>query len=99
MAIPLFRALGRRTHAISLLPVILYFRRQFLNAREKCRHLPDVLIADRLTPGRHAGVTNSGADSVIDMPFGIIERVENELRHRRVKRLLERAGFVVERAM
>ena len=86
-------ALGR--NAKVRLPVLLNCRRKLVQSRQKRGQLPHVLITEGMAPCRHSGVTNTGSDGVVNMPLGIVERIENELRRRRVHGVLEQAGLVI----
>ena len=50
-------------------------------------------------PGGHAGVANSGADGVVDVPFGIVERLADELRGAGVERPSDDTLLFIETAM
>ena len=67
--------------------------------REKSSYFPAVLLAESLVPGGHPGVADARRDGVIDVPLGVVERMQNDLRHRRVEGMLQRAGLVVEGAV
>src|SRR5450432_549919 len=86
---------GRREPG-GLFPIILHRGGQFLDARQEGGNFPHVLLTQSLVPGGHAGIANAGANGVVDMPLGIIQRIADELWGRRVKRALERIGLVVE---
>src|SRR2546422_9923382 len=93
------RALGWRLHAERLFPVIPYGRRQLFDSRQEGGYFPNVLFAESLAPGGHAGVAHTSTDCIVNVPLGIIEGTEDELRHRRVKRLGDDARFSIQCAM
>src|SRR5882762_4586600 len=77
-------------------PLILNRRRQLLDAAEEGRNLPDLLVGDRSFPGGHAGVADTVANGIGNMPLRIIERLENELRYWRIKARPKGAGFSIQ---
>src|ERR1700728_2048710 len=91
-----FSFTGWCSHSEAGLPVILNRRRQFLQVRQKARDLPYILLAERFVPGGHPGVTDAGTDGVKDMPLGIVRRIGDEIRSRRVKRVTQRGGFAIQ---
>ena len=58
--------------------------------------LPHVLIGESFVPGGHACVTDAGADGVEDVPLGIVGRIGDEIRRRRIERVGESGGLAVE---
>src|SRR5579862_8918277 len=90
-----FRGWSRRT-AKGLLPIILDRRRKLLDARQEGSHLPHIRFTQSLVPCGHSGIADAGANGVEDMPLGIIDGVDDQLRSRRVEGCPERAGLLVE---
>src|SRR5437899_11895293 len=62
-------------------------------------YLPDVLVAESLGPGRHAGVADAVANRIVVEPFRIIGRILNQLRGWRIERTGQRRRLPVERAV
>src|SRR3954471_3799289 len=91
-----FSRMALRRDAEVRLPVLLNCRRKLVQTRQKRGQFPHVLLAEGMAPCRHSGVTNTSSDGVINMPLGIIERIENDLRRRRVHGVLEQAGLVIQ---
>src|SRR6185437_3662433 len=88
-----------RRNAEGILPVLLHRGWEFIQPGQESSDLPDLVIGERFSPGRHSGVAYAGGDCVMHMPFRVVERINYQLRDRRIKRLRQRAGFVVEAAM
>src|SRR5580692_10001488 len=86
---------ARRTNTVGLGPIILHSRRQGCDPREEARDLPHVWLAERVAPGGHARIANTVANNIVGMPLRIINWIENELRHRRIKRMFQRARLIV----
>jgi hypothetical protein len=91
-----FTRMALRRDAKVRFPVLLNCRWKLVQSRQKRGQFPHVLITECMAPCRHPGVTNTSSDGVVNMPLGIIERIENELRRRRVHRVLEQAGLVIQ---
>src|ERR1035441_839586 len=92
-------ARGGRSGASDFLPVVLHGRRKLFDARQKCRDLPDVGFGERLVPCGHSRVADAVVNHVKDVPFGIVVRLENQVRWRRIERLFECGGLAVDAAM
>jgi hypothetical protein len=91
-----FSRMALRRDAKVRFPVLLNCRWKLVQSRQKCSQFPHVLIVEGMAPRRHSGVTNPRSDGVVNMPLGIVERIENELRRRRVHGVLEQAGLVIQ---
>src|ERR1041385_1203172 len=88
-----FMVLGRDPK--SLFPIVLDTWGQLIEMREEACNLPDILLAERFVPCRHSGVTHARTDRVEEVPFGVVERIENNLRGWRIHGVLEQAWLVV----
>jgi len=99
MACVFSRTQSGRRDSEGFLPIVLHGRRKFLDAREKSCDLPHFFLTEGFVPRRHAGIANAGADSVIGVPLGVVERSKNELRGRGVERFLQWTWLVVEGAV
>src|SRR5438270_205711 len=100
MMVPLMRFAGwLRGYSKGFLPVIFGAGWQLLDAGQKGSHLPHILLTQSLAPGGHPGVADSGANGVEDVPLGIIQRLKNQLRRRRIETVLQRAAFFVKRSV
>src|ERR1700756_1796594 len=73
-------------------PEVLDSGWKFIHMREEHGDLPHVGGCEGFVPSGHAGVTDAGANSVENVPFGIVGRIGDEIRRRRVKRRRERGG-------
>src|SRR5947208_4293323 len=91
-----FSRMALRRDAKVRFPVLLNWRWKLVQSRQKRGQFPHVLITEGMAPCRHSGVTNPSSDGVVNMPLGIIESIENELRRRRVHRVLEQTGPVIK---
>ena len=80
-----FELMSLRRDAIRLLPIVLHSRRKLIYIRKESRYLPHILFAQGPAPGGHSGISNSGSDSVINMPIGIIHGLQHQLRWRRIQ--------------
>ena len=60
------------------------------------RHFPHVLFAEGFAPGGHSRVAHTGSNGVVKVPLRIVERFHNDLWRRRVHRMFEQAGFVIQ---
>src|SRR5205085_5642126 len=88
-----------RRHPEGFLPIILDAGGKFFDSGEEGCEFPHAFVVQDFAPRRHTGVADSGSDSVEDVPLGIIKRLKDDLRRRRVKRILKRAGLLVESAV
>src|ERR1700751_38361 len=80
-------------------PVVLDGGWEFIHVREKHGDVPHILGRKSFVPGGHAGVTDAGANGVEDVPLGIVGRIRNKVRRRRVERGREGRGLSVETSM
>src|SRR6185437_12207918 len=74
-------------------------RGKFFDSGEEGCEFPHAFVVQNFAPRGHTGVADSGSDSVEDVPLGIIKRLKDDLRRGRVKRILKRAGLLVESAV
>src|SRR5882762_3377131 len=81
------------------LPLFLHTRRKFFDSTQEGGELPDFFLGDLPLPCRHAGVANAVANDMGNVPFGIVGRIENELRNWRIKASAKLAGLAVETAV
>lgn len=81
------------------LPILLDGGRELVHVGEEHGELPDVLVGEGFVPGGHAGVADARADGVIDVPLGVVGRIGDEIRRRRIKRCGEIGRLVVEASM
>src|SRR5579871_2303721 len=87
----------RRSGGVEIgLPIVLDSGWKFIHVREECGDLPHVLVGQGFVPGGHSGVANAGANRVIDVPLGIVGRIGDEVRRRRIEGSRERRGLAVE---
>src|SRR4029077_672818 len=85
--------------AEGVLPVILSGCWPLLHVRYEHGDFPDVLGAESLVPGGHAGVADAVANRIVVEPFRIIGRILNQLRWRRIERTGQGRRLLVERAV
>ena len=78
------------------LPVFLCAGRKLVQVSEEHSYFPHVIAAECLVPGRHARVTDASADSVEDVPIGVVWRIGSEIRWGGIKGRCEKRRFAIK---
>src|SRR5689334_5664261 len=88
-----------RTLSLAFIPLGFDRRREILRILKQTYELPNLLVRQHASPGRHPGVSYAVLYEPEELRVGVLGHSLWELRRRRIKRLSVHAGVATGRAV